>query len=119
MSRPRKAPGGLPRTLSFRVTAETGASFDAKVKAAGLRPSEFFRQAVVENRTKVIERPRPTAEYRRLVFLFSKASNNLNQLAHRANSAHQAGSFDHQTIDSILYQLESIRQFLKQAIPPC
>lgn len=119
MSRPEKAPGGLPRVVSLRLTQSEFAQLESKRSAAGFSRSEFFRQAVITNRTKVVERPRPTVDYRRLVFLFSKASNNLNQLAHRANSAHQAGLLDHQTLDSMLYELESIRQFLKQATPAC
>lgn len=67
---PRK-PAEPTLTVSFRLTAPDPAAYLAKAKAAGVQPS---------------------SDKRRLVYLFNKASNNLNQVAHTANAAELAGT---------------------------
>ena len=88
---PRK-PKEPTRTVSFRLTLPDHAAYLAKASAAGLKPSEFFRDAVLTNRTQVVARVQPSSDKRRLIYLFNKASNNLNQLAHTANAAELAGT---------------------------
>ena len=81
----------LTRPVSFRLTAADHAAYLAKVEASGLKPSEFFRECVLQNRTQIVARPKASPERGRLLYLFNKASNNINQLAHRANADHLAG----------------------------
>ena len=83
---PRK-PKEPTRTVSFRLTLPDHAAYLAKASAAGVKPSKFFRDAVLTNRTQVVARVQPSSDKRRLIYLFNKASNNLNQLAHTANAA--------------------------------
>jgi hypothetical protein len=53
---------------------------------------------------------------RRLLFLANKTSNNMNQLAHRANAAHQAGTIDKHTYEAILYELQSLSDAMKKGV---
>ena len=106
----------LTRPVSFRLTAADHAAYLAKVEASGLKPSEFFRECVLQNRTQIVARAKASPERGRLLYLFNKASNNMNQLAHRANADHLAGTLSESTYEGILYNLEQIARYLKAAI---
>jgi hypothetical protein len=114
--RPRKHADGLAKSVSFRLPPAELATWLAKVEASGLSASDFFRELVLTNRTQVIARARPSADTTRLLFLVNKAGNNLNQLAHRANAAHQAGKVDEATYAGILSELSLIRRALLLAV---
>lgn len=106
----------LAKPVAFRLSEADHAAFLAKVEASGLKPSQFFREAILTNKTQVIARPKPSADYGRLVYLVNKASNNVNQLAHRANAAHKAGQVSEATYAGILAELNILSHFLKAAI---
>lgn len=116
MARPKKADGGLKKTVAFRLTEDDHAAYKAKFEASGLSQSEFFRRYVLTNATTVIARPKASAEKDRMVYLFNKASNNLNQLAYRANSDHLAGTLDEKTYVAILDRLQQIANVMKASI---
>jgi hypothetical protein len=60
-------------------------------------------------------KPKASADTRRLLYLFNKSSNNMNQLAHRANADHLAGTLSESTYEGILYNLEQVARYLKTA----
>jgi len=102
----------LTRVYSFRTTEEGGAAWDKKIARSGFSKSEFFRKAVQANQTEVIARPAATRDAKRAVFLLAKASNNINQLAHRANSERRAGKVSETTFAAIFDQLQRLSQFM-------
>lgn len=106
----------LTNPVSFRLTADDHAAYLKKVEASGMKPSEFFRECVLGNKTQVIARPKPSAEKDRIIYLFNKASNNMNQLAHKANAAHLAGSVSENTYKAILAELQILAHFMKATI---
>ena len=106
----------LTRPVSFRLTAADHAAYLAKASAAGVKPSEFFRDAVLTNKTQVVARVQPSSDKRRLIYLFNKASNNLNQLAHTANAAELAGTVTPATYAGILAELQTLADVMKKAI---
>lgn len=114
--RPRKHADGLGKAVSFRLPPGELATWQAKVEASGLTASEFFREAVVANRTQVVARARPSADQRRLLYEANKAGNNLNQLAHRANAAHLAGQVSEATYALIVAELDAIRRAMLAAL---
>ena len=115
---PRKPADGqkLTRPVSFRLTDADHAAYLAKVEASGLKPSEFFRECVLQNRTQVVARVPTSSDKRRLLYLFNKASNNLNQLAHTANAAELAGTVTPATYAGILAELQTLADVMKEAI---
>lgn len=120
MARPTKDDAEkLARTVAFRVTEADHAAYADKFIRAGLSSSEFFREYVLSNRTQVIARHRPSADTGRMLYLVNKASNNLNQLAHTANTARLAGTLDDATFAAILAELEAIGDELKAGIAKC
>ena len=116
MARPKKEADKLTRPVSFRLTEADYAAYLAKVGASGMKPSEFFRDAVLTNRTQVVARVQPSSDKRRLIYLFNKASNNLNQLAHTANAAELAGTVTPATYAGILAELQTLADVMKKAI---
>lgn len=101
------------RVFSFRLPKSVADWWEEKIARSGFaNKSEFFRQAVQENKTEVIAKPVATRNAKRAVFLLAKASNNLNQLAYRANSDHLAGKLTKDTYTSILDQLHRLNLFL-------
>lgn len=113
MARPSKSDDEkLSHTVAFRLTDGDFLRYKRKFSASGLTQSEFFRAHVLTNTTQVIAKPKASADTKRAVFLLQKASNNINQLAHRANSEHLAGVLSDTTFLAIVSQLERLNQFM-------
>jgi hypothetical protein len=113
MARPSKSVDEkLSKTVAFRLTEGDFDGYQRKFSASGLSQSEFFREHVLTNSTRVLARPTSSAETKRAVFLLQKASNNINQLAHRANSEHVAGVLSEGTFMGIVCQLELLNEFM-------
>ncbi len=113
MGRPSKGGDTLSERVAFRLSAADYAAYKGKVEASGLSPSEFFRDCVLTNRTQIVARPVMTDERRQALFLLSKASNNINQLAHRANADNAAGVINDRTYGEILQSLNGLSAYLK------
>jgi len=107
---------GLGKPIAFRLSRADRAVYLEKVAASGLTQSEFFRQAVLTNRTQVIARPKASDDRKRLLYVFNKTSNNLNQIAHRANSEHVRGKLSEATYEQMLDQLQMISRYLKATL---
>lgn len=106
----------LTHLVSFRLTADDHKKYLKKAESSGQKPSEYFRDCVLDNKTQVVARPKSSADKERLIYLFNKTSNNMNQLAHRANAAHLAGSVSEATYTGILAVLQIIAQLMKATI---
>lgn len=116
MARPKKHGDEPSKPVSFRLAESERLAYLAKCEAAGLSPSDFFRECVLTNKTQIIARPKASADRERLLFLVNKTSNNMNQLAYRANSDHLAGKLTEVKYEVILENLELIARFLKASI---
>ncbi|GAB6091220.1 plasmid mobilization protein [Spirochaeta dissipatitropha] len=117
MARPKKtAHNKLDCSVCVRLSREEYDRWKAKVAESGLSTSEFFRQAIIHNRSSVRAQRKITKEQRSRIYLYSKASNNMNQLAHRANRDHLRGLLDAETYHSILIVLLQISDYLRNGI---
>jgi hypothetical protein len=112
-----RATRALGKVVAFRVTSSDFDEYQGKFSASGLSQSEFFRRYVLTNATQVIARPRSSVDKDRLLYLFGSASNNLNQLAHRAHLDNLASNLSEQTYQALLDQLQQISRSLKAALP--
>lgn len=111
-----KHKGGLSAPISFRLLPEVREQWLEKVEASGMTQSEFFREAVIGNKTTVIARKKASVDKMRLLQVYAKTSNNMNQIAHRANSEHVQGKLSESTYEQILYQLETIATYLRTTL---
>lgn len=116
MARPSKAKGGLTKPFSFRLSEAEAMVLDGKIEQSGMSRAEFLRECVLTNRTTVIARPQASLEKKRMQFLFNKTSNNLNQIAHGLNSAHQSGRLSDSVFKDALSNLGSVARYLKAAL---
>lgn len=113
MARPVKSDDEkLSHTVAFRLTDGDFLAYKRKFSASGLTQSEFFREHVLTNTTQVVAKPKASADTKRAVFLLQKASNNINQLAHRANADHLAGILSESSFLAILNQLDQLSSFM-------
>jgi len=112
----RNARARLTKPVAFRLSDADHAAYVAKVKAAGMRPSEFFRECVLQNRTRIVARTQPSEDQKRLLYLVNKTSNNVNQLAHRAHKDFQAGVISETTYAAVLAQLSALMTELRAAL---
>jgi hypothetical protein len=107
----------LSKPYSFRLSDAEAKELDGKIAASGLRStSEFIRDYVLKNRVTVVAQPKVSLEKKRMQFVFNKAGNNLNQIAHILNSA----NLTHRLTDSLFRQavqgLEDIAKYLRAAL---
>jgi len=117
MARPKKDEAEkLTERVAFRLTKTDHDDYLSKVTGSGLSPSEFFRDAVLSNKTEIIAKPKADEDKKRLIFLINKASNNVNQLAHRANADHAAGLTSQETYVDILQELQAFNRYLKATL---
>lgn len=113
MARPIKSEEEkLGPTIAFRLKNGDFNAYKIKVSASGLSQSEFFRLHVLGNTTQVTALPVASSDAKRAVFLLHKASNNLNQLAHRANVEHMAGKLSEGSFAAIIDQLRQLNEFM-------
>ncbi|WP_426400884.1 plasmid mobilization protein (plasmid) [Ralstonia sp. R-29] len=111
-----KTEGGLSKPMSFRLSEADREAYLAKVAASGLTPSEFFRQAVLTNRTQVVARLKATPHRERLLFIFSKTSRDIEQLARQACADHERGTLSEEAYMQMLDRLQYIGRYLKATL---
>lgn len=103
----------LTEVFSFRTTLADASKWNSKIARSGYKKSEFFRMAVQQNQTQILAVSPHSA---RAVFLLSKASNNLNQITHRAHLAHLDGTITAKSFQSILEQLQILNNFMQEQV---
>lgn len=111
---PGKGTDSKTKVFGFRLAESEGEMYDNKLKELGMSRSEFFRQAF---RNLNVTFEAPTKDYERLLFIFNKSSNNLNQLAHRVHSTHlKSGVISESLYIKWLNELVSIRELLRAGV---
>lgn len=132
----------LTRVVAFRLPEDEYRLFIGKALAAGQSQTEFFRSAVLQNKTELLAhgvpltkeelkrlaeaeerqkrldnaKRRTSEEKKRMLFLFNKASNNINQIAKAVNTAFLDGSVDKSTFESILDDLDHLTNYFHACI---
>lgn len=117
MARPSKPEDQkLSKTVAWRVTESVHADLLRQYQESGLTQSEFLRELLERRKATIVARPTPSKDKRRLLYLFNKTSNNINQVAHRANADHLAGKVSEETYRSILASLEALSAALHAGV---
>lgn len=99
--------------ISFRLSQEEFAPFAALLAQSSMKRSEFFRQTFLGSDKQISLKVRQHPDYTKLLFLISKTSNNLNQIAKKLNGADKAGLVDSRHYQQAMNHLISIDQALK------
>lgn len=116
MARPLKGKEPLGKPIAIRLSASDRAVYDAKVAASGMNQAEFFRDVVLKNKTRITALPVMDNDKRKLLRYFQSTSNNMNQLAKRANLENKKGSLSDETYVEVLKSLRQIELMLKQVL---
>jgi rubrerythrin len=117
MARPSKSDAEkLTKRVAFRMTEADHDVYTARVKDSGLTDSAFFRECVLTNKTEVIAKESRTDEQEKILFLVRKASNNINQMAHRLHTDSLAEKIDQKTYIAVLEELQHLSQYLKATL---
>ena len=99
--------------ISFRLTASEYEAISIKLQKSTLSRSEFFREVFLRQTYIFNLKEKKPPEYKNLLFIFNKASNNLNQIAKRVNSDNKSGVVSNTTYLKTINQLISINNYLK------
>lgn len=121
-----RLPEGLYNRLLGEATLQ-GVSLGKHIRqrldeagAAPIQPTvsleKIERAAAAAAQIKKAKRIKSSEEKQRLIYLFNKTSNNINQLAHRANVDFNAGTISEATYSGILNQLEMMGRYMKAVI---
>lgn len=114
MARPKKDEmERLGKPISFRPTKKDELIIQDKIQQSGLSSSEFFRVCVMNNKTTVLARPKKTQDKAKLLYLFNKTSNNINQIAYKANLAYVEKNINPDLYKNILLELHSLTRYMK------
>lgn len=112
----KNAEGKLDAVIACRLTAAENDKYKGQVALSGLSSGEYLRKLIVERPVQIVARPRASVDKARLIYLYNKASNNLNQIARRLNLANQAKQVDADIFERTLGQLISLDAFLRGRI---
>lgn len=117
MARPKKEEHlKLKRTIAWRVTDGVKAELERQYGESGLAQSEFLRELLERKKPQIIARKKTSPDLKRALFLMNKTSNNINQLAHRANADHLEGILNDDRYARILAELQGISAYMKAMV---
>ncbi|MGD1336113.1 plasmid mobilization protein [Vibrio harveyi] len=105
--------------ISFRLTESEFAPLKKVLEETDLTRTDFFRRVFLGNEYQFTIKEQPPKEYDRLLFLFNKSSNNINQVAHKLNSAYRSEVISEKVFLESLNTLISIERLMKGAIDKC
>lgn len=106
--------------ISLRLTDEEYQSFNEYFTSLEVSRSEFFRMVILNRLDDIptLKQKRPV-EYRELLRLFNKSSNNINQIAKKINTEYRNGFISESTYLRYLNVLVNIRDAFVAGINKC
>ena len=101
---------------SFRLRKEAHDRLYENAAKAGLSTRDWLEQAILENKTTIIERKKPNTDVLALVFQVNKAGNNINQIAHHLNTAAKQSTISKDQYDEAIDKIDHLRILLNEAV---
>ncbi|HIC1896493.1 TPA: plasmid mobilization protein [Citrobacter freundii] len=101
------------KVLHFRVSQEDFEKLEQMIADAGMSKSQYFRDVVIHKKTEINV---IVKDMQSLIFYYNKASNNLNQIAHKANSAYKENRISESLYGRLLNTLIDIRTLLLRGV---
>ena len=98
------------------MTTEQFDLFNLVVKESGLTRSLFFRDCILNNKTQIIAKKKPSADFKTILFIMNKTSNNINQIAKKLNTAEKSNLINNAIYINALNQLISVNEQLQGMI---
>lgn len=105
------------KRIIFRVSEAEKNAFMEKVSESQMTASDLLRERVLKDEYFIVARePKASLDKKKMIYLYNKTSNNMNQLAHQANSYNQQGTLSQKQFNDIVSNLTTIRNLLKAGI---
>lgn len=105
--------------ISFRLTESEFEPYKRVLSQTTLTKTDFFRGVFLHKKYTFNVKERRPVEYDRLLFLSSKISNNINQLAKKVNQSYRSGVVSERIYVETLNNLISIEKSLSRALDKC
>ena len=102
--------------IGFRLLNEEYDKFKKKAEKANMTLIEFLREGVFKNKSIVVRKEDDTLDKKKLIFLFGKSSNNLNQIAKQIHISNKAGIITKANMDKAMKDIETISTLLQKGI---
>lgn len=99
--------------VSLRITSAEFLPFESQIRESKLSRSSFFRKLILDKQGVINIEVKDT---RKLLYLFNKSSNNINQLALKINTAHKNGTISDKKYSLLLNALLSIESLMQKAV---
>ena len=114
--KPKSEAGRLAAVIACRLTAAENTAYKAQVEASGFSSGEYLRKLIVERPVQILARPKSSVDKGRLVYLYNKTSNNMNQIAHQLHIAHLANQTSASVYEKVLSELIAMGAYLRGQI---
>lgn len=102
--------------VSFRIGNEAYDRLMQSSEQAGISTRKWLEEAILSNRTRIVERPKPSADLHSLATQINRMGNNLNQVAHNLNTAQITGKLTRDECLDAIERLDHIRALLNETI---
>lgn len=102
--------------ISFRLTKSEFKPYKQIIETTSLSKTEFFRKIFLSGKYEFHVNECKPKEYKKIIFLLNKSSNNLNQLARKLNQTHKTGIVSESLYKETLNRLISIESLMKRVI---
>lgn len=102
--------------VTFRISDQEYEPFKEVIAELGLSKSEFFRLLVTDKLDPDKHSKKHDADYGRLLFLFNKTSNNVNQIAKKLNTLFKSGDIRETELRKWLLVLSRISKNLSEGL---
>lgn len=105
--------------VQAKLTPAEYEPFRLIIEETGIKKATLFRHVILANKQNVFVPEKQSTDKKRLIFIASKSSNNLNQIARQLNSAYRGGVVSERVYLDVLNKLVSLESFFKKAIEKC
>ncbi|WGO82249.1 plasmid mobilization protein [Arsenophonus apicola] len=104
------------KVVAFRLSQEDFSHFEEKLLLSQMTKSAFFREVFLQANVNLTVQSLPSKDLGHLTFLYNKASNNLNQIAHQVNIAHLNQKVSERLYRQVNNGLIDIRELLLSGV---
>lgn len=105
--------------ISFRLTKSEYEPYKDILEKTDLSKTDFFRGVFLQKQyTFNVQECKPV-EYGKLIFIFNKTSNNINQIAKRLNAENKEGIISQRSYNIAINELITMQSQLKRILDAC
>jgi hypothetical protein len=105
--------------ISFRLTESEYEPYKEILEKTELSKTDFFRGVFLQKQyTFNVQECKPV-EYGKLMFIFNKTSNNINQIAKRLNAENKEGIISQRSYNIAINKLIAMQSQLKRMLDAC